>query len=103
MMSESRENASRVSDSQPAGNAEYLALGEAAEEINRCLAAGTEPDLTALAAGHPGLESQVRQLVETLRALHELGCTTDSGDPGSAISDRAGSVASLLGDYRLVR
>ena len=88
---------------QTAGNAEYLALGEAAEEINRCLAAGREPEVNVLAARHPGLEAQIRQLVETLKALHELGCRTDSGDAGRAFSDFVATPASLLGDYRLIR
>src|SRR5437870_9600246 len=76
----------------------YLAYGQVAEEINACLRAGRPPDVEALAARHPELGSQVRELAGALVALQQLG-------PEGPASADAGAPAALgqLGDYRIRR
>ncbi len=54
----------------PVEDPDYFVYGQVAEEVNACLQAGREPDVSSLIAQHPRLASQIRELVGTLVALH---------------------------------
>jgi serine/threonine protein kinase/tetratricopeptide (TPR) repeat protein len=76
----------------PAGpDAVDLLVGQVAEEINACLAAGREPDLDGLAARFPDRAGEFPDLVRALMLLRRLGPDVDPVPPRQ------------LGDYRIVR
>ncbi len=81
---------------------DYLRLGEVAEEVNACLEAGGTPDIEALAARHPALAEQVRQLVPALVALHQLGQGAASAGGGLALAAPPEGLGQL-GDFRILR
>lgn len=71
-------------------------LGRLAEEIERVLRGGHEPDLLAMAKGNEMLASELEQILPSIRALCELGY-----EPASALS--AGQQIGSLGDFRIIR
>ena len=81
--------------------AEYLIYGLVADEISACLKAGREPDVEALAAKHPDLAGQIRELVPALVTLDQLGHGVASSSELS--STGATSTLGQIGDYRIVR
>jgi WD40 repeat protein/serine/threonine protein kinase len=85
----------------PVEGAEYLVYGLVADEVSACLKAGREPDVEALAAEHPELASQIRDLVPALVTLDQLG---HSAAPSDGLASTATTpVLGQIGDYRIVR
>ncbi|HAK93680.1 MAG TPA: hypothetical protein DCM87_01400 [Planctomycetes bacterium] len=83
----------------------YLALGKLAEEVQAALAAGSAPDIEALARDYPEIEAEMRQLVPTLAALAQIGLQS-AGGGAAARTEGAGSAVAApdrLGDFRIVR
>lgn len=82
-------------------NREFLVYGLVAEEVKACLNAGRQPDVEAVVRDHPELESQIRQLVPTLRLVHQLG--DQSADNQAPLPSCDGNRSGQLGDFRIIR
>jgi len=80
---------------------EYLVYGLVADEVSACLKAGREPNVEALAAEHPELASQIRDLVPALVTLDQLGHSAAPSD--GLASTGTTPVLGQIGDYRIVR
>src|SRR5262245_38282831 len=96
-----------------AQNSAYLVYGEVAQAVEACLAVGEQPDMEALAARHPDMASQIRQLVPALITLEQLGrapsesATRSAGEAVAADPNRFGSndepAAGRIGEFRIMR
>jgi serine/threonine protein kinase len=74
-------------------------LEELAESFLARFRAGERPSLTDVAAAHPDLADQIRELFPALIEMEQVGSATGSAPPGAAIEE----MRSNLGDYRILR
>jgi serine/threonine protein kinase len=82
-------------------NSDYLVYGQIAEEVNASLRAGQTPDVEALAARHPEQAASIREMVNALVLLDQLGHPVEPGR--GAAGAGSGPELGQLGDFRLLR
>ncbi len=80
----------------------FQRLGELAEQIQECYRAGEEPNIKELVAGDAELELEIRQLLPSLRALNDLGCSA-ANEAGTLEPPMTIQHLGTLGDYRIFR
>jgi tetratricopeptide (TPR) repeat protein len=89
--------------SAPSHNGSEVVLAEVVEEFTKRVQAGEPVDIEAYVQRYPEHAERLRRLLPALALLDDLGRSVSANPDGAPTPSREGSLAGVLGDFRIVR